>query len=269
MSGPQTQERSYADVRAERRREKKASKKARKAAKPKGIDFPIWKAMPLPLLIVFLATVLVGLVTIAVVLISPPQPKIAVAERRSPPGPSVSHYVGPILLAPLPSSLPATKPPCNELSGVVIEGGAPAQVRLGGVMKRMCPFLTDRSPFAQSVRALRQAHIRFARFARTGDPSTLSLQSPVRVLVNVRFARRDQSALYIAPLLAHEGFHLLHRAERFTAALELQAREVELRACRLLIDVRGWPRGCHDAQQLIDFGHSRAIRALADAGFPE
>ena len=269
MSGPSTQERTYADVRAERRREKKASKAARKAAKPKGIDFPIWKAMPLPLLVIFLATVLVALVTITVVLVSPPQPKIAVAERRSPPGPSVSHYVGPILLAPLPSPLPATVPPCDALKGVVIEGGAPAQVRLGGVMERMCSFLTDTSPFAQSVRALKHAHIRFARFARTGDPSTLSLLPPVSVLINVRFARRDQSALYIAPLLAHEGFHLLHRGERFSAALELQAREVELRACRLLVPVEGWPRGCSDAQQLIDFGPARATRSLVDAGFPE
>ncbi|MHB8513121.1 MAG: hypothetical protein ACYDCC_13190 [Actinomycetota bacterium] len=259
---------SYEEVRAESKAQKKANRAARKAAKPKGIDFPIWKMMPAPLLIVFLVAALAAIATVVVVLINPPQPKIAVAQRRSPPAPGYSHDVGQIIPAPVPTPMPKTVAPCSALRGVVIEGGPPAQARIGGVLQRMCPLLSADPGYGQSVQALKHAHIRFAAFARTGDPSTLVLGPPTMIYINFRFARHDQSAMYIAPLLAHEGFHLLHRSEPFNASQELDARTVELEACRLLIAVDAWPRECTDAQQLIDFGRSRAIQALEGAGFP-
>lgn len=258
----------YRGYKAETRAAKKAARAAKKAAKPKGIDLPFRKAMPKGVLVAFAVVALATLAVVVVVMVNPPAPRIAIAQRRSPPSATLSHDVGSIILAPIPETLPATVVPCTAFEGIVIEGGAPAQARFGGVLERLCPFAGDDSAAAQSLRALSKARLRFAVFARTGDTSTLSTADPRRVLVNVRFAQRDVSAALIAPLLAHEGFHLLHAGEPMTAEREFEAREVEVRICRLLIDVEAWPRGCTDAQQLVQFGRERAVDQLVKAGFP-
>lgn len=262
------QEKTYKEVRDERRAAKKAARAARKAAKPKGIDLPFHRAMPRPLLVAFGVVTLVTLILVVAVLVRPPTPDIPLAERRSPPGPVVSHNVGPILLAPIPDQVSQTKAPCPAFRGIEIEGGPAAHARFGGVLERLCPHAADDSEVARALRALTGARLRFAQFARTGDFSTLSISEPVRVLINIRFARRDISALYIAPLLAHEGFHLLQRATPWSAKLEFAARRVEAQACRLMIDVEAWPRGCSDAQGIVDFGEARATELLVRAGFP-
>lgn len=257
---------AYDQYQAGRRAQKKAARAAKKAAKPKGIDLPFRQAMPRGVLIAFVVVALVTLAVVVAVLVNPPAPRIAIAERRSPPGPSLSHDVGSIILAPVPETLPATDPRCSTFDGIVIEGGEPAQARLGGVLERLCDFAND-PQIAPSLRALSGARLRFAVFARTGDTSTLSTADPRRVLINVRFAQRDVSAAWIAPLLVHEGFHLLHAGRPMTAALEFEARETEVRACRLLIKVEAWPRGCTDAEQLVRFGREAAIDQLVRAGF--
>lgn len=273
-SGGEAPEQDYRSFRRRRKDERKAARAAKKAAKPKGIDLPFHKAMPRGLLVVFAVAVVVGLVLTAVVMINPPASEIAVAERRSPPSATLSHDVGEIVLAPIPEELPTTVPPCPEVAGIVIEGGEPAQVRLGGtaetqgVLHRLCRHAQGDSDVARSIRALAGTRLRFAVFSRSGDFSTLSTSDPVRVLINIRFARRDISAALIGPLLVHEGFHLLHAGEPLTAELEFRARETELRACRLLIDIAAWDRGCTDARRLVEFGRERAIEELVAAGFP-
>lgn len=257
----------YRDYSAGKRAEKKAARAAKKAAKPKGIDLPFRQAMPRGVLIAFAVVALVTLAVVVAVMVNPPAPRIAIAERRSPPGPSLSHDVGSIILAPVPEVLPATDPRCDVFDGIVIEGGEPAHARLGGVLERLCTFADDPA-IAPSLRALAGARLRFAVFARTGDTSTLSVAQPRRVLINVRFARRDASAAWIAPLLVHEGFHLLHAGKPMTAALEFEARQAEVRTCRLLIEVEAWPRGCSDAEQLVRFGREAAVDQLVRAGFP-
>lgn len=257
--------RTYDEVRAAR----KAARAARKAAKPKGIDLPFRKAMPAPLLVVFALVAALTLALVAVVLVKPPSPRIGIAERRSPPGETVSHDAGAIGLAPVPED--ATPQPvagCPALSGILVEGGPPAQARLGGVFERVCPHAAGDTIAARSVRALDGVRIRFGVFARTGDTSTLSLAPPERVLINVVFARRDVNALWIAPLLAHEGVHRLYRDRPPSAGIEYEARQAELEMCRLVVDVRSWPRGCTDAQRLLQFERGRAIDLLVRAGFP-
>ncbi|HEX9696957.1 MAG TPA: hypothetical protein VGB64_11675 [Actinomycetota bacterium] len=259
------------DYRSHRRRikdERKAARAAKKAGKPRGIELPFRQAMPRGLLAVFAIAAIAGIALTVVVLIDPPATEIAIAERRSPPSAGLSHDVGPIVLAPIPEVLPSTSLPCDALRGVVIEGGDPAQVRLGGVLDRLCPHADGDSDVARSIRALSAARLRFAVFTRSGDFSTLSIAEPFRVLINIRFARRDVSAAMIGPLLVHEGFHLLHAGEPMTAGLEFEARQAELRACRLLIDIELWDRGCTDARRLVEFGRVRAIDELVAAGFP-
>jgi hypothetical protein len=238
-----------------------------KPPKPRGIDLPFWRSMPRPLLIVFGALALGGLVLTVFFVANPPRARIGIAERRSPPSAGFSHETGEIVPAPVPSPLPRTQPPCDALAGVVIEGGPPAQDRLGGVLERLCRVLDGPADVAASVEALAGARIRFARFARTGDPSTLDLARRT-IYVNVVFARRDVSASYIMPILAHEGWHLAHAGESRIALQEVRARSVELAVCRLLLDVRRWPRGCTDAQDLLRDGEPAAVTKLVEAGYP-
>ncbi|HVL90042.1 MAG TPA: hypothetical protein VM841_07395 [Actinomycetota bacterium] len=261
-------EQDYRSYRRQRRQERRAARAAKKAAKPKGIDLPFRKAMHPALLAAFAVVALTGIVLTVVMLINPPATEIAIAERRSPPSKTLSHDVGQIVLAPIPEDLPVTRAPCRAVEGVVIEGGEPAHVRLGGVLQRLCPHAAGESDVARSIRALSEARLRFAVFQRSGDFSTLSSADPVRILINIRFAQRDVSAALIGPLLVHEGFHLLHPDEPLTAELEFRAREAELQACRLLIDIEAWDRGCTDAQRLVEFGRERAIQQLVAAGFP-
>lgn len=263
MTQTTEERRTYHEYRAER----KAQKARRKADKPKGIDLPFHKAMPRPLLIVFGVFALVTLVLVVVVMIKPPTPRIGVAERRSAPSGFFSHNVGDLIPAPIPDVVPKTAAPCTAVEGVVIEGGPPAHARLGGVLERLCSHATGESGLAKSIRALSKVRLRFARFARSGEMSTISTRD-MRLFVGVTFARHDVSAAYIGPLLAHEGFHALSSGKPWSAALEFEARQVELDACKQLIDIRAWPRGCTDAQRLVQFGRERGIDQLAQAGFP-
>jgi hypothetical protein len=242
------------------------SEKPAKPPKPRGIDLPFWRSMPRPLLVVFLILALGGLVLTVLLVAKPPRTRIATAERRSPPSGTMSHDPGELVPAPLPTPLPSTSAPCDAVAGVVIEGGPPAQVRLGGVLERLCSLLDGPADVVESVKALSGAHIRFARFARTGDPSTLVLTER-RIYVNVVFARRDVSASYIMPILAHEGWHLAHLGEARTALQEVRARSVELAVCRRLLDVRRWPRGCTDAANLLALGEAGAVTKLVEAGY--
>lgn len=246
---------------------KTASERKQKPPKPRGIDLPFRRSMPRALLIVFLAVAMGGLVLTVILVANPPHREIEVAERRSPPAAGFSHETGEIIPAPVPTPLPATNPPCEAVSGVVVEGGEPAIARLSGVLERLCRLVDGPADVASAVEALSGARIRFARFARTGDPSTLVVSERL-IYVNWVFSRRDVSASYIMPILAHEGWHLAHAREPFTALQEVRARSVELAVCRLLLDARRWPRGCTDAENLLRGGEAAAAANLVEAGYP-
>lgn len=238
-----------------------------KPPKPRGIDLPFWRAMPRPVLAVFMLFAASGLVLTIVLIIRPPKARIEIAERRSAPSASLSHAPGEIIPAPVPAPLPPTQPRCAAVDGVVIEGGPPAQERLGGVLQRLCSIADGPPDVGEAIRALSGARIRFARFARTGDPSALDVAAR-KIYVNYIFARGSVSAAYIMPILAHEGWHLAHASEPRTALQEVRARSVELAVCRLLLDIRRWPRGCTDAESLLAGGEDAAVTKLVEAGYP-
>lgn len=236
------------------------------ASPRKPIDLPFRRSMSAPLLTAFGLLAAGGLGLVIWLVVKPGAFGIPVEQRRTPASGALSHDVGRILLAPVPSPLPATEAPCPELSGVVVEGGPPAQGRLGAVLEDLCGVLNQAPDLREAVRALASARIRFASFGRTGELSAVD-RSARRILLNIRLARSRSPVVDIAPLLAHEGFHLARGVSPVTAADELTAREVELLACRLLIDIRRWPRGCRDARAIVALGERAALDALIRAGY--
>jgi len=238
--------------------------------RPAGEDIPFLRSMPRPLIVVFLAFAVAGIGLVVWLMFRPPSfSNVALELRRSPPKDSLSHNVVGYHLVDVPSPLPATHAPCAAVRGVVIEGGPPAQARLGGVLKSLCGLADDPDVPADvkdSIHALARAKLRFALFKRTGDQTTLDF-STGRILIAIELARTNVAPVIIAPLLVHEGWHLVH-GEPVTATQEFGAREAELGTCRQLIDVDHFPRGCRDALALVQWGEERAVSALERAGFP-
>ena len=235
----------------------------------RGIRFR--ESMPRPLLIAFLSAGAAAVGLVVWLLIKPPVPnELDLGSRRSPPAGSLTHDVVEANLVDIPTPLPSFSPPCPGLDGVVIEGGAPAQDRLGRVMRlSLCRF--DRDPtqpaeVKQAVRALSKARIRFALFTRTGDQSTLD-RSTNRILLSIALSRTNVAPVVIAPLLVHEGWHLSHGGA-VTAEQEFRARTAEFQACDVLLRDEQFTRGCLDARAIVALGETRAIDLLARAGFP-
>lgn len=223
-------------------------------------------SMPRPLLLTFLAFAGLGVVLIVVLFIRPPTPgDLALERRRSPPVGSFTHDVVRAAPVDVPTPIPDFTPPCPAAEGVVVEGGEPAVQRLEIVFRSLC--VSGLPPEAErAVRGLSGARIRFALFTRTGDQSTADL-SVKRILLSVVLARTNVTPGVIAPLLAHEGWHLAHGAP-VTASQEYGARLAELQICRRLFEPSVFTRGCLDAQAIVLLGEERAVELLSRAGFP-
>lgn len=228
------------------------------------------ESMPRPLVALFLLLAAGGVGLVIFLMIRPPTADdVALELRRSPPRGTLTHEVVGAILVPIPDPLPAFTPPCPAFSGVVIEGGPPAQARLGSVLRSLCPLARPGVPsqVSEGLRGLDGARLRFARFTRTGDQSTADIGAR-RVLLDVSLARSNVPPIVLAPLLVHEGWHLSHADAGVTARQEYLARVAELGACRLLIAVDRFPRGCQDAESLVQLGEERAVEALARGGYP-
>jgi hypothetical protein len=253
-----------------------APKDAPPPNRPKSIRFV--DSMPRPLLLVFLVFAATGIGLVVWLLTNPPAPRALPLElRRSPPAGAFTHDVVRARLLDIPSPLPSFRPPCPEVAGLVIEGGEGAIERLGSrpdglaAVQQLCPFAKP-DPLVppdlqQAVRALAGARIRFALFTRTGDLSTADLSSR-RILLGVALSRVNVDQRTIAPLLAHEGYHLAQGGP-VTAAQEFRARVVELAACRFIVDADEFPRWCREADAIIRLGEERAVALLTRAGFPQ
>lgn len=236
----------------------------------RGIRFR--ESMPKPLLIAFLSTAVLAVGLVVWLLIRPPVPKnLDLGSRRSPPSGSFTHNVLRAIPVDIPSPLPAFNPPCDAVSGIVIEGGEAAQGRIASVLRLLLCRIdgdeTQPQEVKQAIRALSSAKIRFAILTRTGEQSTTDLTAK-RIMINVDLARTSVYPTLIAPLLVHEGWHLSIGGP-VTAAQEFAARVAELQACRVVYPKDTEPsRGCVDAQAIVTLGETRAIELLVRAGFP-
>jgi hypothetical protein len=236
-------------------------------------------SMPKPLLIVFLLFAAAGIGLVVYLLTNPPaRNEQTIESRRSAPTSTLTHDVVRYQLVDVPNPLPATRAPCPELEGIVIEGGVPAQQRLAGPepdrrptpLESLCSIVSPSrgAPVEtrEAIRALATARIRFALFTRTGDLTTTDLPAR-RILLAVALSRTNVPPLAIAPLLAHEGYHIA-KGGPVTATQEYFARVAELGACRSLFEVKNYPRGCSDADAIVGLGPQRAVDLLVRAGFP-
>lgn len=226
-------------------------------------------SMPPPLMALFLAALAValGMVVWTVAFpnrVTPPAP----GERRPPPAGSMTHDVGEVVPAPVPSPLPRYEPPCPGFDGVRPEGGPPGVVRLTAALRPLCALAGPgvAPELAEAVRALDGVRIRFADFARTGVESVLDRDAR-RILLNLKFAKAGSRVDIIAPVLVHEGSHLAGAAARPDAVAEYRARRAELAACREIIRKDRWTRGCREAEELVGLGEVRALASLRAAGY--
>lgn len=226
--------------------------------------------MPRPLMILFLFTATAAVGLILVLMIKPPRPtSLPLGERRSPPRGPLTHDVGRIVAAPVPSPHAPEAAACPAFARTVVEAGSAGYRRIASALGSLCG-LTGASitpELQKAVEGLGTVTIRYAGFVRTGEEAATDLSAGVLYL-NVRFARSNSPTILAAPILVHEGWHLANRGERITAAQEYRARVAELDACKQLIDRDKWIRNCDDAARIVGLGEARAISLLVAAGFP-
>lgn len=237
---------------------------------PPGPKVRLRDAMPRPLLALFAAAALAALALALVLMIRPPKPAtLALGERRSPPRATLTHDVGRIVPAPVPTPFPPEAVACPAFAGVRIEGGEAAFRRIADGLRPLCALAgpSISVELRQAIEGLRDVTIRFAAFQRTGEEATTDL-SRRRLYLNVRFARSNTPTILPAPVLVHEGYHLAHASERVTALGEFRARQAELEACKHLIDRDKWIRNCDDADRIVGLGEARGVSLLQAAGFP-
>lgn len=236
-------------------------------------------SMPKPLLIVFLVFAVSGIGLVVYLFTNPPAGQdLPVAERRSPPKGSFSHDAVQVSLIAIPDTPPTFRPPCEQVRGLVVEGGAATVGRFIGPDpdKRPTPVpalcgLFGQQRFAppelrEAIAGLAKARIRFALLKRSGELTTTDL-STNRILLAVALSRTNVPPLTLAPLLAHEGYHVA-KGRPITATQEYFARVAELGACRFLFEVKNYPRPCVDADAIVGLGRQRAVDLLVRAGFP-
>jgi hypothetical protein len=228
------------------------------------------ESMPRPFMATFLIVAAATLVLVVTLMLSPPHsPTVAIAARRPPPRGTLSHDVGRLVAAPVPSTPAAFRAPCPGFRTTRVEGGPPGVARFRAALARLCPYFQGgvRRELSIALRGFEGSTIRFAAFGRTGVESTADLGAR-RIWVNVRFARTGSPYAWISPALVHEAWHLAHRGRAVTAEEELGARAAELNVCRLLMDPDEWPRGCRDAEALVALPPFRAVELLRSAGYP-
>ena len=240
---------------------------------PPGRGIKFRESMPRPLMIAFLATGALAIGVIVWLLAVPPSPaQLDIAARRSAPSEGFSHDVVKVEPAPIPTPIPEFRSPCPAVAGVRIEGGTPAQGRIGFVLQQyLCRIEADAfqpDEVKQAIRGLRMATIRFGRFTRTGEQSTFDRTATDRIYLNVDLARTSVDPIVIAPLLVHEGWHVAAQGP-FTAEQEYGARLAEVQACRVVFRAPLEPsRGCLDAEAIVALGEARAVELLVRSGFP-
>jgi len=221
------------------------------------------------MLAVFAVAGIAAVVAALVFIINPPESAtIPVQERRPPPRGTVSHDVGKLAPAPLPSELPSLPPACSAFSTTVLKVGPAGAVRLRGVLTDLCRLSQGGVPadLTAAIGGLKGATIRFAAFQRAGVESTADF--PTRTIwLNLKFSQSNLPIEEVAPVIIHEGWHLAHPADAVTAEQELGARRAEVDACRELIATDKWPRWCTDARTLTDLPVGRAIELLVSAGY--
>jgi len=236
---------------------------------PPGRGIRFRESMPRPLMLTFLAFGAVGVGLMIWLMFRPPSPGLlALESRRSPPVGSFTHDVVHLRPIAIPTPLPPFTPRCAEIEGLVIEGGEPAQGRIDGVLTSMCALAKPGAPpeAQQAFLALAKARIRFAKFTRTGDQSTLDLEAG-RIFLTFTLSEHSVAPVAIGPLLVHEGWHL-SVGGTVTAAQEYDARLAELQACQYLLEPKVYTRGCLDAEAIVRLGEARAVELLVRAGFP-
>jgi hypothetical protein len=226
-------------------------------------------SMPRPLILLFLAFAAAGIGLVVWVFVNPPSAQqVALELRRSPPGAGYSHDALRIRPIAAPTPIPAFAfPTC--VKGIVVEGGVAAQERIDRVLKPLCDLASEGATSAEltdSIHALAGARIRFALFTRTGDLSTTQLAER-RIFLAIALSRTNVPAGVIAPLLVHEGYHVLSGAP-VNAFQEFRARAVEYEACKDLFKPDLFPRGCDDARAMVRLGQDRAVELLVRAGYP-
>lgn len=227
-------------------------------------------AMPRPLLVVFALACLVALVASLFAILSPPTfETVRIEDRRPPPAGSVTHGAGEVFPAPTPTVDIPYDPPCDEVATVTVLGGVSFTERVEDALALVCTVARGGpSPtLTRAVAGLEGATIRIAEFEVTGVESQADRRSKV-VSVNLKFTERRRSARELAPVLLHEAWHLANADEPVTAAAELDARAVEVAACREFITLAEWPRWCEDARALTTLPRADALALLVEAGYP-
>ena len=227
-------------------------------------------SMPRPLLVVFVVAGVVAVVAALVFIIHPPQSQtIAIQDRRPPPRGTLSHDTGRLVPAPLPSPLSTLPPACPTFATTTLKVGPAGVVRLRGVLGDLCRLSHGGVPaeLTTAIAGLKGATIRFAAFQRAGVESTADFATRT-IWLNLKFSQSNMSIEQVAPVLAHEGWHLAHPGDAVTAEQELGARRAEVAACRELMSVDKWPRWCNDARTLTELPAARAIALLVSAGYP-
>ena len=237
--------------------------------KPDNSKLRFIDAMPRPLLVVFAVSGLAAVVAALVFIIHPPEsPTIPVEQRRPPPRGTLSHDVGRLVPAPLPSVLPSLPPACSAFSTTVLKVGPAGAVRLRGVLNDLCRLSHGgvSADLTAALAGLKGATIRFAAFQRAGVESTADFATRT-IWLNLKFSQSNQPLEDVAPVIVHEGWHLAHVGDAVTAEQELGARRAEVDTCRQLIASDKWPRWCNDARTLTDLPVARAIALLVSAGY--
>jgi hypothetical protein len=238
--------------------------------KPDNSKLRFIDAMPRPLLVVFALAGVAAVVSALVFIIHPPESAtIPVQDRRPPPRGTLSHDVGRLVPAPLPSVLPSLPPACSAFATTVLKVGPAGAVRLRGVLADVCRLSHGGVPaeVTTAIGGLKGATIRFAAFQRAGVESTTDFATRT-IWLNLKFSQSNLPIEDVAPVIVHEGWHLAHPTDVVTAEQELGARRAEVDTCRELISAEKWPRWCNDARTLTDLPLARAIALLVSAGYP-
>jgi hypothetical protein len=237
--------------------------------KPDNSKLRFIDAMPRPLLVVFALAGVAAVVAALVFIIHPPESAtIPVQDRRPPPHGTLSHDVGRLVPAPLPSVLPSLPPACSAFATTVLVVGPAGTVRLRGVLTDLCRLSQGGVPadLTTALGGLKGATIRFAAFQRAGVESTTDFATRT-IWLNLKFSQSNLPLEEVAPVIVHEGWHLAYPTVAVTAEQELGARRAEVDACRELISADKWPRWCDDARTLTDLPVASAIALLVSAGY--
>lgn len=214
-----------------------------------------------------LAPVGAAVVVWAFLLASSGVPTLEVAERRPPGSAEVTHDRGDAVLNETREV--QAGPSCAEEVDVVGDRGA-----IGAGFRAMAAAcqLLQRVEFDVAARGLERwiasdGVLRLAVFELTGVDSSARVEDGrVVVELNARFQFGD--AARAAPFIVHELTHLAGGwpGRPVDAEEELLAMRLQLAACRALVFRDEPPRGCTDAEELLE--SDDPLRDLVDAGYP-